>query len=178
MPWRAPVERLYRRVSMMVGFGRTTTATNEAAVVSSAQVTFGPLETRDATKIVQSYGFASALPVGTDVVVVFVGGDRSNGVVVATNHKQSRPQTMQTGDVCVFDDRGQSVTLTAGGIVVNGGGLPVKITNTPSVRMETTLNVTGEVVAHCDSGPVHLTTHDHSQVKAGGDVSGPPVAGS
>lgn len=47
------------------------------------------------------------------------GGDRSSAVVVATNHQGSRKKDLQTGDVAIYDNRGQYIALTANGIVIH-----------------------------------------------------------
>ena len=62
---------------------------------------------------------------------------------------------MQLADseVVVHDDLGQSVHLTRTGIVVNGGGLPITLTNAPKIRAETpAFQCTGDILDHWDDG--------------------------
>jgi phage baseplate assembly protein V len=129
------LERTYRRVMLAVGRGRVATV-SDAGAVQTAQVKLGELETRDNTPRLCEYGFASNPPVGSDAIVLFVGGDRSNAVIVATGHQASRKRDLKSGEVAIYDTRGQSVYLTAAGIVVRGAGLPVTITDTPRVTID------------------------------------------
>ncbi|HBD3410308.1 TPA: baseplate assembly protein, partial [Escherichia coli] len=56
-----------------------------------------------------------------------------------------------TGEVAVYDDQGQSVTLTREGIVVDGAGKTITFRNAPKARFEMDLEVTGQVKDLCDS---------------------------
>lgn len=84
------IERLARRVWMLLGRGRITAPANDAGPVQIVQVQLGANETRDHLRRAADYGFTSHPPVGTDAIVLFPMGDRNNGVVVATNHQGSR----------------------------------------------------------------------------------------
>ncbi|OBU85878.1 phage baseplate assembly protein V [Chromobacterium subtsugae] len=154
------IERLARRVWMLLGRGRITAPASDGGPVQVLQVQMGRDETRDHLRRLADYGFTSHPPVGSDAVVLFPLGDRNNGVVVATNHQGSRMTGLKPGEVAIFDNRGQSVYLTAGGIVVNGAGLPLTVNNTPTV----TVNA---------SAGVKLNTPEldvSGLIKAGGDI--------
>lgn len=145
------LDRVYRRIVMLVGRGRLTSI-NDAGVVQLVQIKLGADEVRDGMPRLAEYGFTSNPPAGTDAVATFLAGDRSNGVVIATGNQVYRLVGLASGDVAIYDSRGQSVWLTPSGIVVNGGGLPMKITNTTQVRMETALlEVTGDIQDNCDA---------------------------
>jgi phage gp45-like len=66
---------------------------------------------------------------------------------------------LQEGEASLHDDKGQYVYLTASGIVINGGGLPVTVMNAPSVTLDTPV--------------VHLTgsLQVDGDITAGGDVA-------
>src|SRR5260363_84925 len=81
-------ECLFRRVMLVVGRGRLRTGWDDGPV-ERHQARLGALELRDHTPRLAEYGFASMPPVGSDAVVVFIGGDRSNGVIIATGHQAS-----------------------------------------------------------------------------------------
>jgi phage gp45-like len=116
---------------------------------------------------------------------VFVAGDRSNGVIIGTNDQVHRMKNLLPGEVAIYDDLGQSVYLTRNGIVVNGGGFPINVTNTPLVTMQTSLHVTGNIVADGDvsdhanksmagmRGTYNSHTHNDPQ---GGTVAAPNQA--
>lgn len=157
------IERLGRRILMLVGRGRVT-AVNDAGAVQFVQVQLGADEIRDRTPRLAEFGFASNPPAGSDAVLVFAGGERASGVVIATGNQQYRMKGLATGEVAIYDSRGQSVYLTANGIVVNGGGNPVNIQNTSGVNVTTTGGAPqGVVQAGCMCA---YTGQPHPQVSA------------
>ncbi len=144
------MQRLGHRLQALVGIGRVTLVDDTTGTVQRAQLTLGQLETRDNTPRLAEYGFASNPPPGTDAVLLFVGGDRSNGVVIATGNQTFRLKGLASGDAALYDSRGQSVWLTPGGIVVNGAGLPMVINNTPSLTVNASTSVTlNTPTTHC-----------------------------
>lgn len=60
----------------------------------------------------EPYGFTSRANSGAEAVVLFPDGDRSHAVVVTVSDRRYRLKGLQTGEVAVYDDQGQSVTLT------------------------------------------------------------------
>lgn len=128
-----------------LGRGRLTRI-DDSGATQLVQVQLSQNETRDRTPRLAEYGFQSNPPAGSDAVAVFIGGNRSNGVVIACGSQQYRMRNLASGEVAISDNRGQSVYLTASGIVINGGGLPVKVTNTPEITLDApTVHCTGNV---------------------------------
>lgn len=167
------LQRLGHRLHMLVALGRTRLV-NDTGPVQTMQLTLTPLEVRDNTPRLAEYGFTSNPPAGADAALLFLGGDRSNGLVIATGHQTYRLKGLASGDAAIYDSRGQSVWLTPGGIVINGANLPITINNAPTVTLTNTqtLNVpNGDVVA---SG-VSLVNHVHGGVIPGGADTGVPV---
>jgi phage baseplate assembly protein V len=143
------LERVFNRLRMVIGRGRVTFG-NDSGNVQLLQIKLNADKINDDMPRLAEFGFTSMPPEDSDVLAVFIAGDRSNGVVVATGHQASRLKNLKAGEVAIYDDQGQSIYITREGIVINGGGLPVKITNTPEVRMETSLKVTGDIKDRCD----------------------------
>ncbi len=178
---RGPIERLYRRALLMVGRGRIG-AVDDSGPVQKMQVQLGADEIRDNTIREADYGFASKPLPGAACIMVFIGGDRANGCVIATSDERYRPRDLKDGEVMVHDDLGQKIYLTRTGIVVNGGGLPITITNTPKVRIESRLEVTGDIIDHCDDGTGKsmdqmrriYDAHGHTGVQRGSAKTDPP----
>lgn len=143
------IKKLWRRVQLVVGRGRITTS-DDSGPVQQVQIQIGELETRDTTPRVAEYGFTSNPLPGCHGVVVFVGGDRSNGVILGTNDQKARLKNLKRGEVAIYDDQGQSVWLKRSGIEINGAGLPIKVFNTPTVRVEASTSVTLDTpLVHC-----------------------------
>ncbi|PWK30850.1 phage baseplate assembly protein V [Pseudomonas sp. OV226] len=143
----------------MSSWGRVTFA-DDSKTAQLLQVKLNDSETRDATPRIAEFGFTSMPPNGSDVLIVFMGGDRSKGVVVATGHQASRPAGLTSGESMVYDLWGKSVYLTKdGGIVVEAKGTPVTVNNATvvtinaaeSIEMVTPLlHVTGDILADGD----------------------------
>lgn len=104
-------------------------------------------ETKDRLEHMEPYGFTSHPKRGAEAVAVFLDGDRSHGVVLVVADRRYRLQGLAAGEMAIHDDLGQKVHLTRDGIVIDGAGLPINITNTPSITMTTpTLTTTGDMV--------------------------------
>lgn len=137
------IERMFRRVLYSIGRGKVGPVV-DSGTVQTMQVTMGPLEVRDATPRVAEFGFTSNPPSGSDAVGLFVAGDRSNGVVLGTNHQPSRPKGLQSGETMLYSQDGKFVYLTAtGGISVFANGQPVNVTGATTV----TINASAEIIA-------------------------------
>ncbi|WP_233854176.1 phage baseplate assembly protein V [Paraburkholderia sp. HD33-4] len=147
-----------------LGRGRLTRV-DDGGPCQLVQMQLSQTETRDATPRMAEYGFESNPPAGADAVAVFLAGNRTNGVVIACGHQQYRMRGLTTGEVAISDNKGQSVYLSAAGIVVNGGGLPMKFTNTPQVTVDTPLmHCTGNITADGDITD-NIKTQSHSMAQ-------------
>ena len=166
------LELLYWRLQRLLGRGRGRVISDDGPV-QLVQVEVSGLETRDGIPLMQHYGFQSSAPDGFGAVVSFLGGERTAGVVTATVHQKYRFKPLQTGEVCLSDDKGQSIYLSAGGITINGGTLPITINNAASVTVNDCNVVVqdGDVIAN----GISLLNHVHSGVMAGGSTTGVPV---
>ncbi|WP_431477838.1 phage baseplate assembly protein domain-containing protein [Massilia eburnea] len=57
-------------------------------------------------------GFTSVPKPGAEGVVVFVGGNRDHGLVIAVEDRRFRLKGLASGEVAIYDDQGQKVHLT------------------------------------------------------------------
>lgn len=136
---------LYRRVinGSMPG---TVQLTDDSGPVQKQQVQVGANWLHDSMPVLYHYGFSANPPPQTDTLTVFLGGDRSQGVVVGTNHQPSRFRGLAVGEVVVHDCNGQSIHITAAGIVITS---PVAVTvSAPFVHITGDLHVDGDVLDH------------------------------
>jgi phage baseplate assembly protein V len=102
-------------------------------------------------ELMQHYGVTSVPPAGAQLVVIPIGGKTAHGIIIATEHVQYRLKGLKSGEVALYDDLGQVVYLTRSGIVIKGAGLPVTVTDTPSVTLDTpTTHMTGNLVVDGD----------------------------
>lgn len=127
------LDRVTRRILTMIGVARVTSF-NDGGSVQKLQVKVNDLETIDNLVHALQFGFTSGPPDGTDVAIVFIGGDRSNGVVVACNHQESRPTNLKAGESMIYSQDGKRIYLTAGGgIIVNANGQAVQVDDASDV---------------------------------------------
>lgn len=145
-----------RRLGNMIARG-TVAAVSAGSKMQGLQLRLLADEVKDGLEHFEPYGFTSHPGAGAEAVALFLDGDRSHGVVVVVADRRYRLTGLQAGEMAIHDDQGQKVHLTRTGIVIDGAGLPVSITNTPLVthdaplvRMTGDLAVAGNIVAQGD----------------------------
>jgi phage baseplate assembly protein V len=169
------------RIGSMVALARVG-ATKVMGGIRSVQLLIDAATTRDDTPLAQHYGVASRPHPGADAVVLFMGGDRSRGVVIATNDRRHQIQ-LSEGEVAIHDDQGLKIHLTRAGIVIDGGGKPVIFQNTPEVIMPGKLTTQGDITSAAKVnaatdvtiGARSFNTHTHPENGTGGGITGTPV---
>lgn len=131
---------------------------------------------------VEPYGFTSKAKSGSEGMVLFPDGDRSHGVVVVVSDRRYRIKGLKDGEVALYDDQGQSVTLTRSGIVVDGKGKPILFKNAPKARFEMDIEATGHIRDLCDSVGTTMSSmrttyngHRHKENGQGGNTDTPSL---
>jgi len=188
---------LWQRFAAAFAPGRIF-ATKDDGPMPLVQMRTGPDELIEDVPLILHYGFAMRPPADTLGFAVFIGGNRNQGVVVATNHPVHRLKNLEPGDAAIYDNRGRWIWLKDGKIEIQAAGddvdvlgaANVKVVAATKVRIETPLTeltgnltvegsvtaqgtVTGttDVVANGKSLKAHL----HGGVTAGGASTGPNV---
>lgn len=162
------------RIASMLGVGRVTAMQDGGGTQSVQYQT--PLEVASAHRLAE-FGFSSGLPVGTDVVLAFLGGDRSNPVVIATNHQGYRHSDLSPGETVMYNQWGLYIQLTEDGISIDAKGHDVTVNNAKNLTATATeqvklitpkLLVTGDVIDNCETNNKTLkqlrdayNDHDH-----------------
>lgn len=167
-----------RRVDLMISRAVIKTI-NLTGKIPIAQTSLLRGEIRDAVEIFQQYGFASGPIEGCEGVAVFIGGDRSNGIVIATEDRRYRLSIVK-GEVAIFTDEGDKVHLKRGRTIEVVAGTKVIMT-TPVVEVSgnitcQNLNASGNVSD--GTGTVQairdaFNPHTHVSATAGNPTSGP-----
>ncbi|WP_043838852.1 phage baseplate assembly protein domain-containing protein [Muricoccus aerilatus] len=156
------------RIGMMVGLGRIMATRTDRATGRStltAQVRLPETgEVRDDTPVLSLYGVSSRPRPGADAAVLFLGGNRGAGVVIATSDGRFSIELAE-GEVALHTHDGSHVHVKLGGKIAVKASVEVTM-DTPLLR------VTGDVVV----GGVSLVHHVHKQVRSGPDLSGEPNA--
>ena len=137
----AAIRRLGGRIISVVGVGVKTTGADDGPA-QSLQVQLGSGEVRDNTPRLAEYGFTSMPPDGAHVTVLFVGGDRSNGVVIATGDPGSRKRNLQSGESAIYDNQGKCIHLKDGSIEIEAAGQPVTVSGATEVTVNGSTSIT------------------------------------
>ncbi|OHD24777.1 MAG: hypothetical protein A2Y38_07775 [Spirochaetes bacterium GWB1_59_5] len=101
---------LARRVRLMVGRA-VLTLVDDSLKLQGLQVRLLDGELRSDVERMQEYGFTSHPHPGAEAAVVFVGGSRDHGLVIAVDDRRYRLKALAAGEVAFYDDQGQAVHL-------------------------------------------------------------------
>ncbi|MBF0859425.1 phage baseplate assembly protein [Gluconobacter sp. LMG 31484] len=164
--------RLARRVAMAFGLGRQTADTNESRSTSTVQVALASGELRSDVPVMQLYGFASRSVPGSDLALMFISGDRTRAVAVASGDQRNRPSDLSPGDVAVYHPRTGSRIWLKGDGSIEISPAAKKLTINAEVTIAGSLNASGDVKA----GKISLQNHLTTDVESGSGKSGPPAS--
>lgn len=179
------VQVLYRKSMMAFSTGKVT-AMKDNSGVQTLQVQH-PAEVRGGIPRMAEFGFSSGLPEGTEVLVACISGDRSSGIVVASNHSGYRHSGLNDGETVIYNQWGQYVKLTEDGIEVQANGKKVEVLQATEVTIEAStsaliktplLKCTGDIQDNCESNTTTLKSLREAFIKHDHDVEGVESGGS
>lgn len=84
---------------------------NDKTKIQQIQASLLAGELKDGIEHYQEYGLSTNPPAGTEALVVFCGGSRNNGVIVATGDRKFRLKELQPGEVALYTDEGDVIKL-------------------------------------------------------------------
>ncbi|WP_016597576.1 phage baseplate assembly protein domain-containing protein, partial [Yersinia pestis] len=157
------ISTLYRQIKMLLGIGRVTAFDDSNGVQTVQYQT--PLEVHSDTPRLAEFGFSSGLPAGSDVVIGFLGGDRSSGMIIASHHPAYRHMGLNAGETVIYAQWGQFIKLTESGVVIEANNQPVTVNNATEVTVNATvkvrlntplLEVSGNIIDNADSNSATL----------------------
>lgn len=99
-------EQVKRRSALMFGRGIITNVDDSGALqTNDIELLAGEL--RSQIETLKHYGFTYVVPEGvSEHLTAFMGGNRDHGVVIATQHRASRPKDLARGEVMLYTDEG------------------------------------------------------------------------
>lgn len=169
------ISTLYRQIKMLLGIGRVSVSDDSDGVQTVQYQT--PLEVHSNTPRLAEFGFSSGLPAGSDVVIGFLGGDRSSGMIIASNHPAYRHTGLAAGETVIYSQWGQFIKLTENGVIIEAHNQPVTINNATEVTVNASvkvrlntplLEVSGDIIDNAESHSATLktlrdayTSHNH-----------------
>lgn len=95
-----------------IDFGQTTTPPTDNGVVQMVQVQSNTLQVADDVPVIQHFGFASALPVGTLVVRLLPLESPDRAVIIASSNQKLRPVQLHPGQSVQHDAYGSTILLS------------------------------------------------------------------
>jgi phage baseplate assembly protein V len=101
----------------------TLSKTNDDPKVQEVDVEILKGEKKTGFERFQNYGFTGHAKVeegdtAAEGIIVFLGGNRSHGVIIQMDDRRYRLKGLKEGEVAVYDDLGQKVHLTRDGVLV------------------------------------------------------------
>jgi len=172
---------LKQRVMSMIARAVINSLSDTDGGYQNGQVSILDNEVRDNTARLQEYGFTSVPLQGADAVIVFVGGNRDHGLIIATDDARYRLQGMKNGEIALYTDEGDHIYFKRGKIIEIKCGSEVDI-NCPTVKFSGDIQVSGkitaggEIAANNSTVPVHLSSHVHPTAVPGSPS--PPTPGT
>lgn len=122
---------------------------------------------------IQDYGFTSHPVSGeVDSIILSLGGDRTNSVVIATEDRRHRKKNLKEGEVALYDNQGQCLYLKREGkaelnindeLTIHVGQAKLILKQDGSVTINGNLQVQGSITSTEDvtAGNISLTKHIH-----------------
>ncbi len=139
-------------------------------------------ENRDNVERFQNYGFTSHPKPGAESVVIFQGGNREHGLIIAVDDRRFRLKGLAEGEVAIYTDEGDKIHLKRGGLIDVVASTKVTV-DAPNVQfkgnvlIDGNLEVKGNTII-CGTLLVKLTATINGILSALGfsGLAGAPVA--
>jgi phage gp45-like len=163
---------LRRRVQLLVSRG-VLHLSYEDKGMRLLNVTLLANEPRDGVEHLEQYGFTSRGLPDAEVFALAHGGDRAHCLVFCVADRRYRLQSLQLGEVAIYDDEGTSIVLRRGGRVeVHApGGVDLQ----GDLRVEGSVVATGDVSDARGSVQAFRDVYDQHTHPETGSQTGPPV---
>lgn len=155
---KTALRALQRSINNMLARA-VVTGLNTASKCQTLQVSILANEQKENVEHMEPYGFTSAPLAGAEGFALFPDGDRSHGVILTVADRRYRIQGLAAGEVAIYTDEGDSITLN------RGNTIKVKTKNYVVDTENYTVNASSKILL---KSPLVEATQD---MKAGGDMS-------
>lgn len=98
------IRPLKNRVLLMIGRG-ILTAIDTDKEIQLCSVNLLADEVKDKTEVFQHYGFTSAIPSDTEIIMLSVGGNRDHGIVIGSENRSLRLKGLSEGDSAIYNKK-------------------------------------------------------------------------
>lgn len=118
------IQPISRKISSMVCCALIKSV-NDSGKIQLLKLNMYQDETKDKVERIQEFGFTSNPPDDSEAVVLFIGGNRSHGIVVATDGSKYRIKNLERGGVALYNSNGDKVVLTKDKIEVYSDNIAI-----------------------------------------------------
>lgn len=125
------------RVMLMLARG-VLRSINDAGGLQVVQAALLDNELRVRIERFQNYGQTSHPHPGAEAAVVFLGGNRDHGIVVAVDDRRHRPPDLQEGEVMTYASPGQYMHMREDGALVikAPGGILLEVPDDQMIKLK------------------------------------------
>lgn len=113
----APIKN---KIFLMIGRG-VVKAINNSEGTQKIQIVGLKDETISDIERLQEYGFESYPKKDSEALVLFLNGNREQGIVIKVHDRENRPKDLQEGDSCMYIADGLEIRIDATGITLKSG---------------------------------------------------------
>lgn len=118
---KSVLKKVVHRVQMTVGRA-IIEAVKDNDEIQLVKISGLDGEVQDGVERIQNYGFSSNVPKGGEAVVLYVQGNREDGIVITADHGEYRIKDLQSGETVMYSQHGQTLKqLENGDTVFNDG---------------------------------------------------------
>jgi len=137
------LEPIQRRVMLMIA-PATITAVDDSKAIQKLQIKLGKDEVRENINHIQQYGFTSHPKPQSECAVIFVGGNRDHGLVIAVDDSRYRLKSIGEGEVALYSDEGDVIHLKRGNKIEIKSATSVRI-DAPDTTITGNVSIAGNV---------------------------------
>lgn len=128
------LDPIKRRLNLLVGRGILNLSKDDGSGNQRFQVSLMADEVRDDMERLQEYGFTSRPLAGSEGILLFPGGTREIGYIIAVDDRRYRLKPLEEGEVAIYTDEGDKIHLKRGGTIEILAATKV-IVNSPAVEL-------------------------------------------
>ena len=163
----APLQRRLR----LLADRAIVTLVNDSLQRQNLQLKVLADEGADDVERFQNYGHSSVPPVGSEAVVLGLGGARAGLVAIVVEDKSVRPKDLEAGDNCLYHLEGHRIILRKDGhIDIEAKTVTLSASEkytiiSPDTEIQGPLHATGPITSDTDVkvGDISLKDHDHQE---------------
>ncbi|NHR08002.1 phage baseplate assembly protein [Chromobacterium haemolyticum] len=175
-------------LSGMIARGRVLLA-NSASKLQALQIRLLAGETQDDVEHFEPFGLTAVPMADAEAIALFLGGDRSHGVVIAVGDRRYRVTDLTPGETAVYNAHGHKLVLyrdraellTPRFDVTANGGVFIKA---PILNVSGQIRAGGEITDHAEGSGMSMAAmrgayngHDHNENNQAGGPTGKPNQG-